>query len=77
MSLRALVDLSDETTVNVNLLTHLKYQRIQKLIVEGMKFGEANRQAQKELFTAFGLQKYAEKMRPHFPLQEEQMNQPH
>ena len=61
LSLRALVDLSDETTVNVNLLTHLKYQRIQKLIVEGMKFGEANRQAQKELFTAFGLQKYAEK----------------
>lgn len=26
-----------------------------------MKFGEANKQAQKELFTAFGLQKYAEK----------------
>ena len=61
LSLRALVDLSDETTVNVNLLTHLKYQRIQKLIAEGVKFGEANKQAQKELFTAFGLQKYAEK----------------
>lgn len=61
LNLRALVDLSDETTVNVNLLTHLKYQRIQKLIAEGVKFGEANKQAQKELFTAFGLQKYAEK----------------
>ena len=61
LNLRALVDLSDETTVNVNLLTHLKYQRIQRLIANGMKFGEANKQAQKELFTAFGLQKYAEK----------------
>lgn len=61
LNLRALVDLSDATTVNVNLLTHLKYQRIQKLIANGMKFGEANKQAQKELFTAFGLQKYAEK----------------
>lgn len=61
LNLRALVDLSDETTVNVNLLTHLKYQRIQKLIAKGLKFEEANRQAQKELFTAFGLQKYAEK----------------
>lgn len=61
LSLRALVDLSDRTTVNVNLLTHLKYQRIQKLIANGMKFGEANKQAQKELFTAFGLQKYVEK----------------
>lgn len=61
LNLRALVDLSDETTVNVNLLTHLKYQRIQKLIAEGMRFREANKHAQKELFTAFGLQKYAEK----------------
>lgn len=40
---------------------NLKYQRIQKLIAEGVRFEEANKQAQKELFTAFGLQKYAEK----------------
>lgn len=60
LNLRALVDLSDKMTVNVNLLTHLKYQRMQKLIANGMKFGEANEQAQEELFTVFGLQKYAE-----------------
>lgn len=60
LNLRALVDLSDKTTVNVNLLTHLKYQRIQKLIANGLKFGEANKQAQEELFSAFGLKKYAE-----------------
>lgn len=70
LNLRALVDLSDETTVNVNLLTHLKYQRIQKLIAEGMKFREANKQAQKELFTAFGLQKYAEKDASTFSIAE-------
>lgn len=70
LNLRALVDLSDETTVNVNLLTHLKYQRIQKLIAEGLKFGEANKQAQKELFTAFGLQKYAEKDASTFSIAE-------
>lgn len=61
LNLRALVDLSDGTTVNVNILTHLKYQRIQKLVADGMKFKKANIQAQKELFTAFGLQKYAGK----------------
>lgn len=70
LNLRALVDLSDETTVNVNLLTHLKFQRIQKLIAEGMKFREANKQAQKELFTAFGLQKYAEKDASTFSIAE-------
>lgn len=60
LNLRALVDLSDETTVNVNILTHLKYQRVQNLVNEGKKFSDANKQAQKELFTAFGLQKYSD-----------------
>lgn len=61
LNLQALVDLSDATTVNVNLLTHLKYQRVKALVSGGMKFGDANNQAQKELFTAFGLRDYAEK----------------
>ncbi|HJC96833.1 MAG TPA: RagB/SusD family nutrient uptake outer membrane protein [Candidatus Phocaeicola gallinarum] len=61
LNLHTLVDLSDDTTVNINLFTHLKYQRIQKLIADGMEFKEANKQAQQELFTAFGLQKYVEK----------------
>lgn len=61
LSLRALVDLSDKTTVNVNVLTHLKYQRVQRLVEGGMSFKEANTQAQKELFTAFGLQRYEDK----------------
>ena len=60
LNLRALVDLSDASTVNVNLLTHLKYQRIKHLVADGMDFGKANKQAQKELFAAFGLHKYAD-----------------
>lgn len=56
--LRALVDLSDNSTVNVNILTHLKYSRIKKLIESGKSFKEANTQAQTELLKEFGLQKY-------------------
>lgn len=60
LNLKALVDLSDKSTVNVNVLTHLKYQRVKNLVANGMKFADANKQAQEELFAAFGLQKYAE-----------------
>ena len=61
INLNALVDLSDKSIVNVNLLTHLKSQRIQKLIDEGNTFKAAASQAQAELMGAFGLQKYAGK----------------
>ncbi len=61
INLNALVDLSDKSSVNVNLLTHLKSQRIQKLIEEGNTFKAAASQAQTELMGAFGLQKYAGK----------------
>ena len=66
--LRALVDLSDNSTVNVNILTHLKYPRIKKLIESGKSFKEANTQAQKELLEAFGLQKYASKDASQFSI---------
>ncbi len=61
INLNALVDLSDKSSVNVNLLTHLKSQRIQKLIKEGNTFKAAASQAQAELMGALGLQKYAGK----------------
>ncbi len=60
LNLRGLVDLSNATTVNVNILTHLKYQRVLVLVGNGQSFTNANKQAQKELFSAFGLQKYAD-----------------
>lgn len=61
INLNALVDLSDKSSVNVNLLTHLKSQRIHKLIDEGNTFKASASQAQAELMGAFGLQKYAGK----------------
>lgn len=62
IKLDALVDLSDNTTVNVNVLTHLKSQRINYLVTnKGKSFKEANKQAQKELLSQFGLQEYADK----------------
>lgn len=66
--LRALVDLSDNTTVNVNMLTHLKYARVKHLISAGKSFKEANNQAQNELLTAFGLQKYVSKDASQFSI---------
>lgn len=58
--LDAIVDLSDNTTVNVNVLTHLKSQRINYLVTnEHKSFKDANNQAQRELLTQFGLQEYA------------------
>lgn len=60
--LDAIVDLSDNTTVNVNVLTHLKSQRINYLVTnEHKSFKDANNQAQNELLTQFGLQEYASK----------------
>lgn len=60
ISLQALVDLSDKETVNVNILTHLKKDRILKLIKEDeLSFKEANKQVQNELLDNFGLKEYA------------------
>ena len=62
LNLRAIVDLSDVTSINVNILTHIKYQRVLNLILQkGYSFSDANNQAQKELFAAFGLEEYSKK----------------
>ncbi len=61
LTLRALVDLQDNTTVNVNILTHLKYARIKNLVSSGKKYSDANKQAQTELMKAFGLDKLINK----------------
>ena len=58
LHLVALADLSDRSSVNVNILTHLKSARIQKLMQGGKSFAEANKQTHKELLTQFGLQAY-------------------
>lgn len=62
IKLDAIVDLSDNSTVNVNVLTHLKSQRINYLVTnKKLGFKEANKQAQSELLTQFGLQQYGGK----------------
>ena len=61
LSLDALVDVSKQQDINVNILTHLKKERILTLIKAGKSFGDANKQAQSELLTCFALQQYADK----------------
>ena len=58
LTLNAIVDLRNKSSVNVNILTHLKYYRVQKLLSIGQSFSEANKQAQEELMRAFCLEKY-------------------
>lgn len=69
IKLDAIVDLSDNSTVNVNVLTHLKSQRINYLVTnKNQGFKEANEQAQKELLTQFGLQQYCGKDASQFSI---------
>lgn len=58
ITLNSIVDLANKTSVNVNLLTHLKAQRIQKLVGSGKSFTDADAQAQLEVLTQFGLQRF-------------------
>ena len=69
IKLDAIVDLKDHSTINVNVLTHLKSKRIHHLVTsKGMAFKDANAQAQKELLTQFGLQEYASKDASQFSI---------
>ena len=47
--LEALADAGNESTINVNLLTHLIKPRIEKLVSDGSTFSSARTQAQNEL----------------------------
>ncbi len=53
--LLALADLSDSTTVNINLLTHLERPRVFALIDSGLSFSAAKAQAQGEVLSAFNI----------------------
>ena len=54
-NLTALVDLHQTETVNVNLLTHLERQRVEKLVAKGLSFMQAKSQAQQDVLAVFGL----------------------
>jgi len=52
--MKALADVSGQSKVNINLLTHLEYERVQNLMNQNkMSIEEAKRQADREIFSAF------------------------
>ena len=55
ITLNALVDLSKRENVNINLLTHLEYERALLLISTSKGVADAKKQAEGEIFKAFGV----------------------
>ena len=56
VTLRAITDLSDRNTVNINLFTHLEYERVMHLVLEeGKTVAAAKAQAESEILAAFGI----------------------
>lgn len=56
VTLRALTDLSNRKTVNINLLTHLEYERVMYLVTEKKKpIADAKAQADEEILAAFNI----------------------
>ena len=52
--MKAIADVGKQKHVNVNLLTHLEYQRVQTLLErEGMSIAEAKRVADREILSSF------------------------
>ena len=61
ISLQAFVDVNSNTSFNLNIISHLKKDRVMNLVKSGeLSFNEANKKVQKELLSCFGLDKYAE-----------------
>ena len=55
ITLQAIVDLSKNETVNINVLTHLTKARIETLVGNGMSFSDAKRQAEGEFQDFLGV----------------------
>lgn len=55
-TLTAVTDLSKRENVNVNILTHLEYDRVLYLLGKGMNFTSAKKQAEREVLAAFGIE---------------------
>ena len=55
ISLQALVDLANEETVNINVLTHITKARIETLVADGMGFAEAKQKAEAEFQDFLGV----------------------
>jgi len=57
LTLHALSDVSDASTINVNILTELEKNRVKYLVSNGQSFKDAKIQAQKELLKIFEIEK--------------------
>ena len=69
LALNAVANLQNAADVNLNILSHLKYQRVMDLVAkDGKSFKEANNQAQEEVLKTFGLEKYAKIDVNHFSI---------
>lgn len=69
LALNAVANLQNAADVNLNILSHLKYQRVMDLVAkDGKSFKEANNQAQEEVLKIFGLEKYAKTDVNHFSI---------
>ena len=70
MTLRVLTDLTGRTEVNINLLTHLEYDRAVKLVNKGYSVFAAKKQAEYEIMTALGFAttvEYSEDLKTFVP----------
>ena len=57
VTLRALTDLSNRKTVNINLLTHLEYERVMYLVTKKkMSIADAKAQAEEEVLASFAIE---------------------
>jgi|TARA_B110000902_G_scaffold253253_1_gene315674 hypothetical protein len=56
LNLFALSDVTNKSTVNVNILTHLEKKRIEYLISQGNSFSQAKNSAQTEILEIFGIE---------------------
>ena len=59
ITLQAITDLTNEETVNVNVLTHLTKARIEKLVGDGMSFVEAKHKAEGEFQDFLGVTEHS------------------
>jgi uncharacterized protein (TIGR02145 family) len=56
LQLNALTDITDATSINVNILTHLEKRRVEYLVSKNSSFSDAKKTAQKEILAIFGIQ---------------------
>ena len=58
ITLQAIADLSNEETVNINVLTHLTKARIETLVGQGLSFSDAKRKAEGEFLDFLGVNQH-------------------